>query len=179
MVARDRLPPWHERHRLTNGRDVVIRPIRPEDAGPLCAGFDLLEPASMRPLLAGRPQPSQEDCDRLARPNPRTEFTLVVADPDAPGDAVIAAVAAVQSDPAAHEGVFTILVSRFVAGLGMRRYLLTRIAKWARSRGVGILRGDLPQDADLLKLAESLGFRQVDGSADPSLVRVVLEPARR
>ena len=92
---------------------------------------------------------------------------------------MIAAVAAVQSDPAAHEGFFTILVSRFVSGLGMRRYLLTRIAKWARSRGVGILRGDLPQDPSVLQLAESLGFRRVDGAEDPSLVRVALEPARR
>ena len=130
-------------------------------------------------MLAGQRHPSAQDCERLARPNPRTEFTLVVADPDAPGSAVIAAVAAVQSDPAAHEGFFTILVSRFVSGLGMRRYLLTRIAKWARSRGVGILRGDLPQDPSVLQLAESLGFRRVDGAEDPSLVRVALEPARR
>src|SRR5690606_17109428 len=45
MVARNRLPPWHEEIRLRNGREVLIRPIRPEDAPALRAGFELLEPA--------------------------------------------------------------------------------------------------------------------------------------
>ena len=35
MAARNRMPPWHENVRLSNGRDVLIRPIRPEDAVPL------------------------------------------------------------------------------------------------------------------------------------------------
>ena len=43
MTARNRLPPWHEMQRLANGREVLIRPIRPEDALPLRAGFALLQ----------------------------------------------------------------------------------------------------------------------------------------
>ena len=35
MAARNRLLPWHEQIRLSNGRDVLIRPIRPADADPL------------------------------------------------------------------------------------------------------------------------------------------------
>ena len=35
MAARNRLPPWHQELRLTNGREVLIRPIRPDDALPL------------------------------------------------------------------------------------------------------------------------------------------------
>ena len=48
MAARERLPPWHERQRLPNGREVLIRPIRPEDAEPLRAGFGLLQPDEVR-----------------------------------------------------------------------------------------------------------------------------------
>ena len=48
MATRERLPPWHERQRLPNGREVLIRPIRPEDAGPLRAGFALLQPEEVR-----------------------------------------------------------------------------------------------------------------------------------
>ncbi|WP_133501525.1 GNAT family N-acetyltransferase [Cognatilysobacter terrigena] len=179
MAARDRLPPWHERHRLPNGREVLIRPIRPEDAEPLRAGFALLEPEPTRAPLTGGRDMTPTDAERLARPNPRTEFTLVATDLDAPGEALVAALAYVRTDAAAHEGDFTLLVSRFVAGMGMRRYLLTRIAKWARSRGLGVLRGDLPQDADVLTLADSLGFRRIDGAGDPSLARVALELPRR
>ncbi|GAB6195674.1 N-acetyltransferase family protein [Lysobacter xanthus] len=178
MVARDRLPPWHERHRLDNGRDILIRPIRPEDAAPLRAGFDLLGPEPLRQQLGGAGELSTTEAERLSRPNPRTEFTLVATDLEGPGEAVIAAMAHAHTDPAAHEGMFTLLVSRFIAGLGMRRYLLTRMAKWARSRGLGVLRGDLPDDADLLRLAESLGFRRIEGGSDPALIRVALELPR-
>lgn len=179
MTARDRLPPWHERHRLANGRELLIRPIRPEDAEPLRVGFPLLEPAALRSRLAAAADLTTAAAERLARPNPRTEFALVATEPEDPGIAVIAAVAHVQTDPAAHEGVFTVLVSRFVAGLGMRRYLLTRVAKWARSRGVGHLHGELPRSPDVLQLAASLGFAVLDDDRDPALVRVTLELPRR
>lgn len=175
MAARERLPPWHEHHRLANGREVLIRPIRPEDAEPLRAGFDLLEPQALRAPLAGATGLDAAAAGRLARPNPRTEFALVATDLEGPGEAVIGAFAHVQSDAAGHEGRFSILVSRFIAGLGMRRYLLTRIAKWARSRRLAVLRGELPQDPDTLQLAETLGFRRDDAGDDPSLARVVLE----
>jgi hypothetical protein len=33
---------------LSNGRDVLIRPIRPDDAQPLRAAFPLLEPDEVR-----------------------------------------------------------------------------------------------------------------------------------
>lgn len=179
MAARDRLPPWHERHRLPNGREVLIRPIRPEDAEPLRAGFALLEPDAARAGLARSDELSTSDAERLARPNPRTEFTLVATDLDSPGEALIGAIAHVHTDAAGNEGDFSILVSRFVAGMGMRRYLLTRVAKWARSRGLATLRGELPQDADVIGLAESLGFHTADAGRDPSLVRVALDLPRR
>ena len=43
MAARNRLPPWHEMIRVADGRELLIRPIRPDDAVPLDAGFALLE----------------------------------------------------------------------------------------------------------------------------------------
>ena len=42
MAERNRMPPWHERLRLRNGREVQIRPIRPEDAEPLRAGLTII-----------------------------------------------------------------------------------------------------------------------------------------
>lgn len=179
MVARDRLPPWHERHRLTNGREVLIRPVRPEDLEPLRAGFPLLEPAALRAGLAGGEELSRDAAERLVRPNPRTEFTLVATDLEGPGDAVIAALAHIRTDPSAQDGRFGVLGSRFVAGLGIRRYLLTRVAKWSRSRGIGMLHGELPQDDDLLQLATTLGFVRVDGATAPDLVRLRLDLPRR
>ena len=50
MAARNRLPPWHEMIRTADGREVQLRPIRPEDAAPLGAGFALLQGVSASPI---------------------------------------------------------------------------------------------------------------------------------
>lgn len=174
MSTRERLPPWHERHRLSNGRDVLVRPIRPEDAGPLLAGFALLEPDVLRAwLLDGRSDFTAADAQRLTRLNPKTDFALVVTDLDPPGAAVIAAHAHARTDPQGKRGEFGIVVSNFIADLGMGRYLLTRLAKWARSRKVQHLEGEIPaRNAAMIELAQSLGFHRVDTSSHPTLVRV-------
>lgn len=179
MAAKDRLPPWHERHRLPNGRDVLVRPPRPDDAEPLRAAFDLLEPQRLRARLGGTAtELPPAVAERLVRPNPRTDFVLVVADPEPPGEAVIAAMGHVHTDPAGHRGEFVVLVSAFVGGMGLGRYLLTRLAKWARSRHVDVLEGDLPADNPaMLELARTLGFRVLDPTGDPSLARVSLQVA--
>jgi GNAT superfamily N-acetyltransferase len=180
MSARDRLPPWHERHRLPNGREVLVRPVRPEDAEPLRAGLTLLEPSALRLRLAGgQAELGPEAAQRLTRLNPRTDFMLVAGDPEPPGEAVIAALAHVRTDAAGHRGEFTVLVSPFVAGTGIGRYLLTRVVKWARGRRVDLLQGDLPAaNATMLELATSLGFHRLDAGDDPAFVRVSLGTAR-
>ena len=87
MTARERLPPWHERQTLPNGREVLIRPIRPEDAEPLRAGFGLLQPEEVRQrFLHSVRDLSPEMAERFTRINPKTEFALVAAEPLPPGD---------------------------------------------------------------------------------------------
>lgn len=175
MATRDRLPPWHERHRLPNGREVLVRPVRPEDAAPLRAGFALLEPARLRARMAGSEgDPGETTAQRLTRLNPRTDFTLVAADPEPPGQSVIAALAHVRTDAAGHRGEFTVLVSPFVAGMGIGRYLLARLVKWARSRGLDVLQGDVStEQIGLLAIAATLGFATTQAT-EPGLVRLSL-----
>ena len=51
MTAPKRLPPWHEHFRLPSGRELLIRPIRPEDAGPIQGAFGLLGPEDSEDAL--------------------------------------------------------------------------------------------------------------------------------
>jgi len=83
MAARERLPPWHERMRLPNGREVLIRPIRPEDAEPIRASFSLLQPEEVRQRFSSGIQRdaltemTPEAAERMTRINPKNEFALV------------------------------------------------------------------------------------------------------
>ena len=75
MSAPKRLPPWHEHFRLPSGRELLIRPIRPEDAGPIQGAFGLLGPEEIRHrFLYDLKELSPEMAQRLTHTDPNTEF---------------------------------------------------------------------------------------------------------
>lgn len=171
-----RLPPWHEHKRLSNGREVLIRPIRAEDAEPLRLGFGLLRPEEIRQrFLYAIKEMTPETAARLTRPHADHEFALVAAEPLPPGEALIGAVARVAITPGTREAEFAILVSRFIAGMGLGRHLMRRLVRWARRKRLSRLYGDvLEHNTAMLALAQSLGFQR-ESSDTPGLVRVVLD----
>lgn len=177
MAARNRLPPWHEEIRLQDGRDILIRPVRPDDAGPLREGFALLQPEEVRQrFLPSMQEMTPQAASRLCRPDPRNEFALVAAEPLPPGEALVGAVARAARVDDTKDAEFAILVSRFIAGQGLGRHLMRRLVRWARGKRFERLRGDVPADnAPMLSLADSLGFQRTDHPADPALVRVTLD----
>ena len=176
MAARNRLPPWHEHIRLSNGREVLIRPIRPADAEPLRQGFPLLEPDEIRQrFLHAVNELTPDMADRFARPDAKREFALVAAEPLPPGEALVGAVARASVSESGREAEFAILVSHYINGMGLGRHLMRRLVRWARGRKLERLYGDvLEHNVPMLALAESLGFRR-EATDQPGLVRVVLD----
>jgi RimJ/RimL family protein N-acetyltransferase len=165
---------------LSNGRDVLIRPIRPDDAQPLRAAFSLLEPDEVRVRMSSSSELTTEMADKISRPDPRSEFAIVVAEPLPPGEAMVGAVARATIVPGGRDVEFAILVSRFIAGMGLGRHLMRRLVRWARGKQVDRIYGDvLEHNQPMLSLAQSLGFHR-EPSDDPGMVRVVLDlqPAR-
>ncbi|TXH72249.1 MAG: N-acetyltransferase [Lysobacteraceae bacterium] len=180
MTPRERLPPWYEYKRLLNGREVLIRPIRQEDAEVLRAGFGLLYPEEIRQrFLYAIKELTPEAAARLVRPDPEREFALVVSEPLPPGEALIGAVARVAIAPEKREAEFAILVSHFISGMGLGRHLMLRLVRWAKRKQLDRLYGDvLEHNTAMLGLAESVGFhRQIADT--PGLVRVTLDLAQQ
>ncbi len=176
VKARNRLPPWHEHRRLLNGREIVIRPIRPEDAEPLRLGFNLLKPEEIRQrFLYAIKELTPETAARLTRPHPDREFALVVAEPMPPGEALIGAVARIAIKEGSREGEFAILVSHYISGMGLGRLLMLRLVRWAKRKRLTRLYGDvLEHNTAMLALMHSLGFHR-ESSDSPGLVRVTLD----
>jgi RimJ/RimL family protein N-acetyltransferase len=177
MASRNRLPPWHEELRLRNGRQVLVRPIRPEDAEPLRAGFPLLQPDEVRQrFLHAMSELSPSMAERLTRPDPKTEFALVAAEPYPPGEALVGAVARAAIVPGSRDAEFAILVSHYLTGMGLGRHLMRRLVRWARGRRLERLYGDvLEYNQPMISLAESLDFKREPLPDQPSLVRMVLQ----
>ncbi len=176
MKPRNRQPPWHETRTLPNGREVVIRPIRAEDAEPLRAGFALLRPEEIRQrFLYAIKELTPTAAERLTRPHPDREFALVVAEPLPPGEALIGAVARIAVNQENGEGEFAILVSHYISGMGLGRLLMLRLVRWARRKRLKRLYGDvLEHNTAMVTLALSLGFHR-ENAHTPGLVRVVLD----
>lgn len=179
MVARNRLPPWHQELRLNNGRLVLIRPIRPDDAPPLRAAFDLLQPEQMRQrLLQPAKEASAEFIERLCHPDPHTEFVLVAAEPYPVGEAMVQAIARTAVVPSTRSGEFTILLGKHITEMGLGRQLMQRLVRWARGKRLEQLYGDvLADNTPMLDLAKTLGFERA-AEAHDGLTRLVLDLRR-
>lgn len=177
MSWQKRLPPWHEKFRLRDGRELLIRPIRQEDAGPVRGAFSLLEPGQVRQrFISAMGELSSEQAMRLCSPDPRREFTLVAAEPLPPGQALVGALARGHVPAGARHAECAILVSGFIAGQGVGRHLMRRLVKWARGRHLQQLRAEtLEGNQPMLQLMQSLGFRLLPGHDSPGLARLVLD----
>src|SRR3546814_4888908 len=89
-------------------------------------------------------------------------------------DLLVGAVARVAVTPGTRDAEFAILVSRYVAGMGLGRHLMRRLVRWARGKKLERMYGDvLESNQPMLSLADSLGLRRA-ATDTPGLVRVVL-----
>ncbi len=167
---------WTESLTLPDGRQMTLRPIVPDDAEPLRAGFTLLRPDEVRMrFMYAIKELTPDAARRLTSLDPRREFALVVAEPLPPGEALIAGVVRASVDESGHAAEFAILVSHFIAGQGVGRLLMKRIIRWARLKRLDELYGDVLEDnASMLLLTDSLGFLREYRRENPGLIRVRL-----
>jgi acetyltransferase len=160
--------------RLPDGRDVVIRPIRPEDAGLEQAFVDRLSPDSrynrfmyrmgkLSPKMLARF--TQIDYDR--------EMALVVVLRETERETRFLAVARYVTNPDGDSCEFALAVADDVQRQGVGRELMQSLFNAARDRGLAIMEGDvLASNAKMLRLCESLGFRLARRSEDPQVIAV-------
>jgi len=168
-----------ERLTVGDGRELLLRPIVPEDEPALDRAFARLDPDEIRNrflqpmrtlnhIMAARF--TQLDYDR--------EMALVLADTGIPGKQDIHAVVRLSADPDNVQAEFAIIVLHHLAGRGLGKLLMRRILDYARSRGIATVWGVTLRDNQRMRsLAKSLGFRQTTEADDPTLVRMTLDLA--
>jgi RimJ/RimL family protein N-acetyltransferase len=176
-MRREPLPQrWCERLRLDDGREMLLRPIEPLDAGPLRAGFALLTPEEVRlRFLHPIKEMTPEMAHRLTHLDARRDFALVAAEPLPPGEALVGAVARASIDSDGRRAEFAILVSRFLAGQGLGALMLRQVIRWAKLKRLDELYGEvLDENSAMLGLAQALGFTREIVADDPGIIRVRL-----
>ncbi len=159
---------------LPDGTDVLVRPIRPEDAEIEQDFVENLSPESkyfrfmqsmdkLTPLMLARF--TQIDYDR--------EMALVAVINEHTPNARILGVARYVSNPDRQSCEFALTVADAWQKKGIGRQLMQRLMTVARDRGIEIMEGEvLSQNSKMLRLCENLGFRTVHNAEEPDVVEV-------
>ncbi len=132
--------------RLDSGREVVIRPIRPEDAAELRAAYARLSPQSKyRRFMSGKPHLSAAETRYLTEIDGSDHCALVAVASQGPpailavgryvrlhDDPEVAEFAIVVGDPFQREGLATVLLEQLAAAAraqGIERFTATMLAE--------------------------------------------------
>ena len=159
---------------LPDGTDVVVRPMRPEDAEIEQAFVESLSAESkyfrfmqslerLTPLMLARF--TQIDYDR--------EMALVAVMGEDTPQAKLLGVVRYVSNPDRHSCEFALTVGDAWQRHGIGRELMRRLMAVARDRGLEVMEGEvLANNTKMLALCERLGFRIAHQAGDPDVVQV-------
>jgi acetyltransferase len=141
------------------GRELMLRPIRPEDAPQHVAFFKSLDPEDVRFRMFTRMSelpPSQ--LARLTQIDYDREMAFI-ATVSTGGVAETLGVARAVADPDNVSAEFAVIVRSDLKGHGLGAILMDKLIRYCRSRGTLELVGDaLPHNHRVLQLARRLGF---------------------
>ena len=145
---------------VLEGRQLLIRPIRPEDFAQhkrflaRCSAEDL----HARFFATFRELPDA-DIARLTQIDYDREMALIAEDSSEPRGTETLGVARVSTDPDNIEAEFAVMVRSDLKRHGLGRLLLGKLVRYCRVRGTGRLRGEvLSHNTSMLELGAELGF---------------------
>lgn len=161
---------------LADGRQLLLRPIRPEDETGFQQIFAALSPEEIRMRFL-HPMKSlpHKLAARLTQIDYAREMALVL---EGQGDEsrMLYGGVRISADPDNIEAEFAILIRREMTGSGLGPLLMRRIIDYSRNRGIRRLYGDvLADNTSMLRLAAAFGFTVRPLPEDPGLRLVQLE----
>jgi acetyltransferase len=166
-----------ERFALADGRELLLRPILPEDEPALQA---LVRRTPARELLMRFFQPLRElshpMAAQLTQLDYDREMALAIVGPGRPGKAEIFGVVSLTADPNNERAEYSLMVDHGLKGQGLGRWMMGRIIQYARERGLRQVYGEvLQENAGMLHIDRSLGFKIRPEPDDPGVMHVTLE----
>jgi len=164
--------PWTTR----DGRTLLVRPIRPEDAAAHAEAFRHLTPEDVRRRFFNQlrelppaqiARMTQIDYDR------EMAFVAVATLPD--GTRRTVGVGRLIREPGSREGEFAVVTLPGWKGQGLGRHLMHRLFEWGRSQGVETVTGQvLADNQPMIAFARALGFTLKRSAEDEEVLEARL-----
>lgn len=161
------------------GRDVMLRPIRPEDTQQHLRFLQMLNPHDIRMrVFHTRRYIAPSELARLTQIDYEREMAFVATAHTPGGTPETLGVVRAVTDPENVVAEYGIIVRSDIKGKGLGRLLFEKIIRYCRSRGTQTLVGDvLKENSRMLDLTRQLGFT-LSRSEEPGIMRVALELQR-
>ena len=161
---------------LANGRQVLLRPVKPEDERLYKTFFARVSPDDARLRFLGPVKElSQGLITRLTQIDYAREMALVALEP-ATGE--LLGVSRFSADPDLSAAEFAVLICSDLHGQGLGWELMQHLVGHARKLGVAEIYGHvLNENSTMLKMAVELGFVVEPGSQERGTCRVSLKLA--
>jgi acetyltransferase len=167
-----------ETHRLGDGTEILVRPVRPEDETLIVELHEGHSEQTIRMRFFGMVRHlSRDNLIRLLQLDAARDLALAALHPGADGRPRMIGVSRYHLDAATGDAEFAVVVTDAWQGKGVGSHLMRRLADAARQRGVKRLVGDvLRENAAMLRLMSALGFT-IASTEDPRVVRAVMQLA--
>jgi len=151
------------------GREIVLRPIRPEDEEQHRRFLGQLDPEDIRlRIFQTRRDLPRNELARLTQIDYEREMAFVAVGTDAQGRPETLGAARAVRDPDNTEAEFGIIVRSDLKGSGLGHLLLQQLIDYQRSCGTPKLVGlVLRENSGMLQLARSAGFELVPDPEQP------------
>ena len=166
------------------GRNLTLRPIRPEDEARHLEFLGSLDPADVRMrVFYSRRSIERSELARLTQIDYEREMAIVAVAPGTDGVDRTLGVARAVADPDNIEAEFGIIVRSDLKGTGMGTLLMHKLIRTMREHGTQRLVATvLTENRRMLALAKSLGFVQrraavTDRTDGTTAISLLLQPA--
>jgi acetyltransferase len=159
---------------IRDGREFLVRPIRPEDEPALHEMFERQTPEDIRlRFFAPIKRMSHQMAAKLTQIDYDREMALVAVVPDERGRDEIYGVVRITADPDNTKAEYAVMVRSDMKGLGLGMLLMTEIIDYARSHGIGEVFGEvLRENTTMLAMCQELGFTRRESRDEPGVVEV-------
>ncbi len=161
---------------LPDGRELLLRPVRPEDEPAVQEMFTKMSPEDIRMrFFAPKAALSHAVAARMTQIDYDREMGLMLAEPGVAGRSEIFGGVRIAADPDGERAEYAISLRSDMAGQGLGPMLMKRIIDYARKRGIREIFGDvLRENKPMLKVCNLFKFEQRTHPDDPSIIEVTL-----
>jgi acetyltransferase len=156
------------------GQNLLIRPIRPEDAEAHAGFFARLSPEDIRyRFFSSMRELTPEQIARMTQIDYDREMAFIAV--REPGSETVG-VARLVREGETSEGEFAIIVEADVKGIGLASHLMRRLFDWGREHGITVVVGQvLAENAPMIDFVKRLGFSIHSFPGDASVIEARLE----